>query len=70
MSGRKLVEVQHRGREVAAYLSGDRVRLSSRGSLIPVGEALSDLPKGQARRLRKALRAAGRGDLAQARRSS
>ena len=51
------LQVEVEGREVFATPTG--VKLSSRGRVLSAGELFGVLPKGEARRIRKALRRAG-----------
>lgn len=51
----------------ALYAGPDGIRVGSKGKPAPVPVALAPLPKGERRRVRKALHAAGRRDLAGAR---
>lgn len=53
------VRFGRKGVEVVEGKNGLCLRIGSRGRLMPAGAAYASLPKGEARRLRKALHAAG-----------
>jgi hypothetical protein len=54
---------------VPVYATPTGLKWGPKGRVLPIGEALSVLSKGEARKVRKALRKAGRKDFAGASRS-
>lgn len=68
MSHAGKIDVSFQGRHTTLVVAATGLKIGVRGKVQPAGEVLSRLTKGEARKVRKIARAAGRNAVAAARR--